>query len=83
MTGVMDDRGRLPGRIKFMGEGTNPKALLTFGMEKSFISLFRMIPVRLLTNESKLAGNKLTCFWYYHLGSKEEIDGRGQSYRHA
>ena len=48
MTGVIDERGRLPGRMKFMGEGTKPKALVTLGMEKSFISLFIIIPTRLL-----------------------------------
>ena len=41
----MDERGRLPGRMKLAGEGTKPKALVEFGMEKSFISLFMMMPV--------------------------------------
>lgn len=45
MTGVIDERGRLPGRMKFMGEGTYPNAFVTFGMEKSFISLFKMMPI--------------------------------------
>jgi len=43
-TGVIEERGRLPGRMKFEGEGTKPNAFVTLGMEKSFISLLRMIP---------------------------------------
>jgi len=54
MTGVIDERGRLPGRMKFMGEGTNPKTLVTLGIEKSFISLFRMIPATLLIKHQNL-----------------------------
>jgi hypothetical protein len=44
MTGVIEERGRLPGRIKLPENGTKPNALVTFGIEKSFISSFKMIP---------------------------------------
>lgn len=54
MTGVIDERGRLPGRMKFMGEGTKPKAFVTLGIEKSFISLFKMIPASFLVTKTKL-----------------------------
>jgi hypothetical protein len=43
--GVMDERGRFPGAIKFEGEAMYPKALVVFGTEKSFISLFIIKPV--------------------------------------
>lgn len=49
MMGVIEERGLLPGRIKLIGDGTKPKALVTLGIEKSFISLFMMIPTILLT----------------------------------
>lgn len=42
--GVMEERGRLKGRMKLFGEGGNPNALWVFGREKSFISLLRIIP---------------------------------------
>ena len=45
ISGEIDDSGRAPGRMKFAGEGTKPNALEAFGMEKSFISLFMMMPV--------------------------------------
>ena len=45
ISGEIDESGRAPGRMKFAGEGTNPKALDALGMEKSFISLFMMMPV--------------------------------------
>lgn len=43
--GEIEERGRLPGRMKFEGEGTYPKALEELGIEKSFISLFMITPV--------------------------------------
>ena len=42
---VTEDRGRFPGATKLAGLGLNPKRLVVFGMEKSFISLFIMMPV--------------------------------------
>ena len=45
MVGEMEERGLLPGRMKFAGEGMKPNALEEFGMEKSFISLFIITPV--------------------------------------
>ena len=45
MTGEMEDSGRLPGRMKFAGDGMKPNALLVLGMLKSFISLLRIRPV--------------------------------------
>ena len=45
MTGLMDESGRLPGRMKLAGEGTKPKELFALGVEKSSISLFMMMPV--------------------------------------
>jgi hypothetical protein len=44
--GVIEDNGRFPGTMKFAGEGRYPNALVSPGVEKSFISLFRMRPVR-------------------------------------
>lgn len=41
----MDDKGLLNGLMKFAGAGGNDVVLLPFGMEKSSISLFNMIPV--------------------------------------
>lgn len=43
--GHMDDRGRLPGLIKFAGEGATLKKLVLLGEEKSSISLFKIMPV--------------------------------------
>lgn len=37
--------GRLPGRMKFAGDGGNPKAFGWCGVEKSSISSFHRIPV--------------------------------------
>lgn len=34
-TGEIEERGRLPGRMKFAGEGMYPNALVVLGMEKS------------------------------------------------
>lgn len=45
MVGEMEDRGRFPGLMKLEADGTYPKALTVLGIEKSFISLFMMIPV--------------------------------------
>ena len=45
MVGVMEDKGRLPGLIKFAGLGGTPKAFVTLGEEKSSISSFKMMPV--------------------------------------
>ena len=45
MVGVMDDRGRLPGRMKLAGLGGTPKKFVVLGDEKSSISLFMMTPV--------------------------------------
>jgi hypothetical protein len=44
ITGLIDEKGRFPGAIKFAGEGMKPNALVVFGIEKSFISLFIMSP---------------------------------------
>jgi hypothetical protein len=44
MVGVMDDKGRLPGSMKLTGLGGTPY-LLTFGVEKSSIASFRIMPV--------------------------------------
>lgn len=41
----MDDMGLLDGSMKFAGAGGNDAVVLLFGMEKSSISLFNMIPV--------------------------------------
>lgn len=49
MMGVMDERGRLLGRMKLMGLGTKPNSLEVPGIEKSFISLFIMTPICLVT----------------------------------
>lgn len=44
MVGVMDDNGLFPGLIKLAGAGGEP--VETFpGIEKSSISLFKIIPV--------------------------------------
>lgn len=45
--GVIEDKGRFPGRMKLAGAGGGTsKLLLDFiGIEKSSISLFRTIPV--------------------------------------
>lgn len=45
MDGHIEDSGRLPGSIKFDGEDGKPKELMTPGVEKSSISLFKIIPV--------------------------------------
>jgi hypothetical protein len=37
MIGVMEDNGRLNGRMKFEGEGMKPKTLEELGTEKSFL----------------------------------------------
>ena len=41
----MDESGRFPGEIKLASVGIKPNAFEEFGIEKSFISLFMMIPV--------------------------------------
>lgn len=43
-TGLMLLIGFLPGRMKFVSDGANPKALGTPGVEKSSISSFQIIP---------------------------------------
>lgn len=43
--GHIEDSGRLPGTIKFAGDGGMPKMLVIFGEEKSSISSLKMIPV--------------------------------------
>lgn len=45
MLGHIEDSGRLPGLIKLAGDGRNPTPLAFPGLEKSSISLFKMIPV--------------------------------------
>ena len=49
----MDDRGRLPGRMKLAGVGTYPYELVCFGEEKSSISLLRITPSSVITLEPK------------------------------
>uniref|UniRef100_A0A7C9CLV6 Uncharacterized protein n=1 Tax=Opuntia streptacantha TaxID=393608 RepID=A0A7C9CLV6_OPUST len=45
MMGVMEDRGRFPGCMKFAGAGGSCSGLFSVGVEKSSISLLRTIPV--------------------------------------
>ena len=47
MVGVMDESGLFPGTIKFAGDGGTPKEFSMPGVEKSSISLLKMIPVLL------------------------------------
>lgn len=65
IVGEMDERGRLPGRIKFEGEGTKPNALDWLGMEKSFISLFMITPVS-GTQSCDLHDMSKNCMVHFH-----------------
>lgn len=59
MIGDIDESGLLPGLMKFPGAGSNPSENAA-GMEKSFISLLKMIPVLSdITNEPMLVGSKV------------------------
>ena len=51
--GQVEDRGRLPGRMKLISDGCKPKALVILGEEKSSISLLRTMPVLVRTFEPK------------------------------
>ena len=44
--GLIDDIGRFPGSMKLLGEAGTPKELTAPGVEKSSISLLKIIPVR-------------------------------------
>lgn len=48
--GVMDDKGLFPGWMKLAGAGGGSSAVTFAGMEKSSISLLRMMPVLLDKN---------------------------------
>lgn len=43
--GAIDDNGLFPGRMKLAGEGGGTSPVVFSGMEKSSISLLRMMPV--------------------------------------
>jgi hypothetical protein len=45
IAGLIELNGRLPGRIKFAGEGGRPKPLVILGELKSSISSLNIIPV--------------------------------------
>lgn len=45
IVGVIDDNGLFPGRMKLAGEGGGASPVVLPGMEKSSISLLRMMPV--------------------------------------
>jgi len=45
IAGLIELNGRLPGRIKFAGDGGRPKPLVIFGELKSSISSLNIIPV--------------------------------------
>jgi len=45
IVGHIEDIGRFPGSIKLAGEDGIPYLFITFGEEKSFIWLLKMIPV--------------------------------------
>lgn len=47
IAGLIELNGRLPGRIKFAGDGGSPKALVILGELKSSISSLNIIPVDL------------------------------------
>ena len=47
MVGVMDESGLFPGTIKFAGDGGTPNEFSMPGVEKSSISLLKIIPVLL------------------------------------
>lgn len=44
-SGVIEDKGRLCGLIKLLGAGGSLSGVISVGIEKSSISLLRMIPV--------------------------------------
>ncbi len=46
MVGVIEDMGRFPGSIKLLGDGATPKKFFFPGVEKSSISLLKIMPVR-------------------------------------
>lgn len=46
IAGADEDIGRFPGAMKFADDGSTPNAFFTPGVEKSSISLLKMIPVR-------------------------------------
>jgi hypothetical protein len=45
ITGLMEDCGRFPARMKLFGDGSKPKKFVLPGMEKSFISLLSITPL--------------------------------------
>lgn len=47
IAGHIEERGRLPGRIKFAGDGNKWKPFFIPGDEKSSISPFKIMPVLL------------------------------------
>lgn len=51
--GQVEERGRLPGWMKFASEGFTPKKLVMLGEEKSSISLLRTMPVSVSNLEPK------------------------------
>ena len=44
--GLIEDSGRFHGDMKFADDAGTPKMLVVFGVEKSSISLLKMMPVR-------------------------------------
>ena len=45
--GLMEEVGRLPGSMKLASDGGSPHSSVSSGVEKSDISLLKMIPVRI------------------------------------
>ena len=45
--GLMEEVGRLPGSMKFASDGGSPHSSVSSGVEKSDISLLKMMPVRI------------------------------------
>ena len=45
MLGHIEDKGRFHGAIKLAGDAGTPKKFVVFGVEKSSISLLKIIPV--------------------------------------
>ena len=46
ITGAMEEKGRAPGWMCWLGEGGKPNEFTAPAMEKSSISLLKMMPVR-------------------------------------
>lgn len=79
MVGVIEDRGRFPGRMKFASDGTYPNALDEPGVEKS--ESYQQVGSGL---EQRLSGRSPTIhfivhnysrLWHHDFTAEKQVDG--------